>query len=198
MVGVVLVQASYAVVLDALKTSMTNLAFSLLIAMAVHAAHRYGGLSHSYPAFGKNSKSARQLQEGNYDVRTDIHQEDELGRLAESVDELALRLAKAKQERNRLDDIRSTFITNISHELRTPVTSMRASLEALCDGLVTEPEKVDQYHRAILKDSIQLHRLIHEIKFNYKALAAGIHPLLCKVDKIESDSTPLNGVIADD
>ena len=114
------------------------------------------------------------------------------------MDELALRLAKAKQERNRLDDIRSTFITNISHELRTPVTSMRASLEALCDGLVTEPEKVDQYHRAILKDSIQLHRLIHEIKFNYKALADGIHPLLCKVDKIESDSTPLNGVIADD
>lgn len=198
MVGVVLVQASYAVVLDALKTSMTNLAFSLLIAMAVTLLIAMVVFRFLTQPLEKIQKSARQLQEGNYDVRTDIHQEDELGRLAKSVDELALRLAKAKQERNRLDDIRSTFITNISHELRTPVTSMRASLEALCDGLVTEPEKVDQYHRAILKDSIQLHRLIHEIKFNYKALADGIHPLLCKVDKIESDSTPLNGVIADD
>ncbi|MCQ4636347.1 HAMP domain-containing histidine kinase [Anaerovorax odorimutans] len=162
-IGVVLVQTSHDVVLDAMKTSMTNLAFSLLIAMLVTLCIAIIIFRIITKPLEKIQKSAFQLQEGNYEVRTNVRQDDELGRLAESVDELAIRLSEARAERDNLDKMRQTFISNISHELRTPVTTIRASLEALCEGLVTDPQKVRQYHQAMLKDSIQLHRLIHDL-----------------------------------
>ncbi|MCI6582667.1 MAG: HAMP domain-containing histidine kinase [Oscillospiraceae bacterium] len=57
----------------------------------------------------------------------------------------------------------SDFISNVAHELRTPVAVLRGSLEALCDGVIYEKEQVEQYHRQMLSESIYLQRLVTDL-----------------------------------
>jgi signal transduction histidine kinase len=107
--------------------------------------------------------TAALLALGNYNVKTEIKQNDEIGDLAETMDMLSQRLSEADEERNRDQKQRQDFITNISHELRTPVTVIRGSLEALCDEVVTEPDRVKEYHKQMLNESKSLERLVNDL-----------------------------------
>lgn len=107
--------------------------------------------------------SALLLAEGDYTVKTGVRMKDEIGELAEAIDILSERLLIAKQESNKLDKLRRDFVANISHELKTPVTVIRGSLEALCDEVVTGPEQIKSYYRQMLNESLYLHRLINDL-----------------------------------
>ena len=111
----------------------------------------------------KMKDTAALLAGGNYKVKTGIEQDDEIGDLAQTMDILSLRLHEAEEERKKVQKQRQDFITNISHELRTPVTVIRGSLEALSDGVVTEPDKVEEYHKQMLKESKSLERLVNDL-----------------------------------
>ncbi len=87
----------------------------------------------------------RALSDGRYEVRTEITQDDELGALAEDVDGLALRLEEARDESQYLNQLREDFISSMSHELKTPVTVIKSSLEALQQGLVAEAGRQGYY-----------------------------------------------------
>lgn len=103
------------------------------------------------------------LAGGAYGVKTGISQPDEIGRLAGAIDELSDRLKDAEGERARLEKARRAFIASISHELRTPVTVLRGSLEALCDGVIADPDKVEEYHGQMLAETIALQRLVNDL-----------------------------------
>ena len=107
--------------------------------------------------------SALRLSAGDYTAKTGVRQKDEIGMLANSIDQLSDRLLAAQSESERLEELRRSFVANISHELKTPVTVIRGSLEALCDGVVTDPEQMQNYHRQMLKESLFLQRLINDL-----------------------------------
>ena len=94
----------------------------------------------------KMKSVAMQLAEGNYQAKCNIKQKDEVGELANIMDLLAGRLDEASKESLKLEQMRKDFVSNISHELRTPVTVIRGSLEALCDKIITDPKQIDEYH----------------------------------------------------
>jgi len=96
-------------------------------------------------------------------VKNQIHQNDEIGELADTMDVLTDRLDEASRQSQKLEQMRRDFIANISHELRTPVTVMRGSLEALVDEVVTEPEQIKDYHRQMLGESVYLQRLVGDL-----------------------------------
>lgn len=106
---------------------------------------------------------AERLAERDYSARSNISQQDEIGELARTLDELAGRLQLADKESQKLEKLRREFIANISHELRTPVTVIRGSLEALRDGVVTEQEDVQEFHEQMYKESMFLQRLINDL-----------------------------------
>ena len=96
-------------------------------------------------------------------MTTDVDQGDEIGELAESIDKLAVQLDKSSKESERFEKMRQNFIVNISHELRTPITVIRGSMEAICDGIISDPEQLKEYNRQILSDSIHLQRLVNDL-----------------------------------
>ena len=107
--------------------------------------------------------NAERLAERHYEVRNNLTQKDEVGELARTLDVLAERLQLADEESQKLEKLRREFIANISHELRTPVTVIRGSLEALRDGVVTEPEDVAEFHEQMYNESLFLQRLINDL-----------------------------------
>ncbi len=106
---------------------------------------------------------AQKMAEHDYTERCNIKQNDEIGALAATLDELANRLLDADEAGRKLEKLRRSFIANISHELRTPVTVIRGSLEALNDKVVTDKEEVEQYYRQMLNESLFLQRLINDL-----------------------------------
>ena len=108
-------------------------------------------------------KTAAALAEGQYTSRTGIVQDDEIGSLATSLDRLAERLAAAAQESARLDQMRQDFITSISHELRTPITVLRGSLEALESGLIDSETEKQEYLQQMTTTALHMQRLINDL-----------------------------------
>ena len=108
-------------------------------------------------------KTAEQMSEGDYTVRCNVRQNDEIGELGSVLDLLGERLWTASKESEQLDQMRKDFIANISHELRTPVTVIRGSLEALSDKVITAPQKIEEYYRQMLSETIFLQRLINDL-----------------------------------
>lgn len=106
--------------------------------------------------------TTRELARGNYQVKTRVQDRTELGELAEETDLLAQKLEAARREGERLEQMQKDYISNISHELRTPVTVIRSSLEAICDGVVSGG-KAEEYQRQMLEESISLQRLVNDM-----------------------------------
>ncbi len=111
----------------------------------------------------KMKETALRLSDGNYDAKTGVAQKDEIGKLAQAIDVLSVRLTEAKQAGERQEQLRRDFLANVSHELRTPVTVLRGSLEALCDGVVTEERQVEDYHCQMLRETRGLQRLVNDL-----------------------------------
>lgn len=161
---------------------IVSIVTALLLAMLLSALL---ALSFTKP-LKKMQKSAMRLADGDYTAKTEVKQQDEIGELAGAIDVLSERLDLAKRESDRLDQLRRDFVANISHELRTPVTVIRGSLEALCDEVVTEPEQVKHYHRQMLMESLFLQRLVTDLldlsRLQNTDFAIEMHPLnLCDV-----------------
>lgn len=111
----------------------------------------------------KMKQTALAIADGNYTNKTDIHHSDEIGDLAISLEQMGTRLAAAAEESGRIDKARRIFTANVSHELRTPVAVLRASLEALTNGVIKDPEKQKEYHQQMLKETIYLERLVNDM-----------------------------------
>lgn len=111
----------------------------------------------------KMKKVALQISHGNYSIETGIDQSDEIGELAVALDHMAGKLAKSSEESAQLEKLRRDFVANISHELRTPITVIRGSLEAICDGIVSDEEKVNSYNKQMLFETIHLERLVSDL-----------------------------------
>ena len=106
--------------------------------------------------------TTQRIAEGTYGIKTEIAREDEVGRLALAIDTLSVRLAAAEEESSRTESLRREFMANVSHELKTPVTVLRGSLEALRDGVVDGPDKVQQYYATMLSETKALDHLISD------------------------------------
>jgi signal transduction histidine kinase len=111
----------------------------------------------------KMKNSTVRLATGEYAVKTGVQGKDEIGELASAIDILSDRLELASRESENLTKLRRDFVANISHELRTPVTVIRGSLEALFDGVVTDQDQVKDYYRQMLNESIFLQRLVNDL-----------------------------------
>ncbi|MBR1598749.1 MAG: HAMP domain-containing histidine kinase [Lachnospiraceae bacterium] len=97
------------------------------------------------------SGAAREYAKGNFDATTGVSRKDEIGELSDSLEYMAGELSK-------LDEYRKNFIANISHDFRSPLTSIKGYLQAMLDGTIP-PEKYDRYLGIVLNESKRLTKL---------------------------------------
>ncbi len=162
-IGVVLlhlpVQGTNDAVVKGLTLLCVSIAAAFIIAGPLSMWFSYGFTR----PLGIMKNTATALANGDYTVKCGIHQPDEIGSLAQTIDRLAERLDIADQQSRRLEALRREFFANVSHELKTPVTVLTGSLEALADGVVTESSMVADYHRQMLMEAHFLQRLVGDL-----------------------------------
>lgn len=162
-IGALLLHSPVQGVTDAIDQGFQMLAVSVFIAFVLSVILSIiFSVSFTGP-LKKMKNSTNQLASGDYSIKTGVHQNNEIGELASAIDILSERLSLASRESDNLMQLRRDFIANISHELRTPVTVIRGSLEALCDEVVTDPEQVRSYYHQMLNESIFLQRLVEDL-----------------------------------
>lgn len=107
--------------------------------------------------------AAAQYATGNYDYTTAISRRDEIGELAATLDILSNKLTQSEIERKNLEQMRMDFFANVSHELRTPITVLRGYTETLYDGMVSDPQKAQQYYERMLRECSSMERLVGDL-----------------------------------
>ncbi len=118
------------------------------------------------------ARTAQQIAEGNLKARVSISGRDEVAMVGNTFNEMAAQLQQAAQEREELEKMRKDLIAWTSHDLRTPLTSIRAMIEALHDGVVDDPAMVKRYYGTIRSDIIALNNIIDDL-FELAQLDAG-------------------------
>ena len=100
------------------------------------------------------SQSARQIAQGDFDVRIEKAKDDEIGQLVDAINDMAGELGAAEQLKN-------DFISSVSHELRTPLTAIKGWAETLQEG--AGPETTAKGMNVIIRESERLSGLVEEL-----------------------------------
>jgi signal transduction histidine kinase len=118
------------------------------------------------------NQAAQAISRGELDVRIEPQGRDELAELARTFNEMAVQLRAVERKQGELDNLRRDLIAWVSHDLQTPLASMRAIVEALADGVVEDEETKQRYLATIQKDIRELSELIDDL-FQMTQLDAG-------------------------
>ena len=124
-------------------------------------------------------QAARSIAHGELNTRTEVHGQDEIAELAGTFNQMAERLHTADIQRRQLDHLRRDLIAWVSHDLQTPLASIRAIIEALADEMIEDPETQRRYLRTAQREIADLSVLIDDL-FQMAQLDAGGLPLECE------------------
>jgi signal transduction histidine kinase len=109
------------------------------------------------------ARTAARLAEGDLGARVGARGSDEVARVAAAFDHMADRLQQAFERQRGLESERRELVTAVSHDLRTPLATTRAMVEALVDGVVTDEADVQRYLRLIRREVQHLSSLIDDL-----------------------------------
>ena len=155
------------------------LGFGLIAALgfAVSASNALTGDLH------KMARTAHEVAEGDFAARTGVDRRDEVGQLATDLDAMAERLEEAAQEAEQEDARRREFFAAVGHDLRTPLASMQAAVEALRDGVAKD---TDRFYRSLERDIVALNALVDDLFLLSRIEAGDLH-----LDPTPTDLTDL-------
>ncbi|MCE7981265.1 MAG: sensor histidine kinase [Caldilinea sp. CFX5] len=121
-------------------------------------------------------EAARAIAAGQFNTRIRVPGHDEVTELAESFNNMAAQLESAAAMRQEAEQMRRNLIAWVGHDLRTPLTSVRAMVEALADGMVDDPATAARYLRTAKRDIHALSLLIDNLFEMAQLDAGGLQP----------------------
>ena len=116
----------------------------------------------------KLKKATQNIKEGNLDFVLDVEGKDEFSELCQDFEEMRRRLKESTEEKNLIEKENRELISNISHDLKTPITAVKGYVEGIMDGVADTPEKMDRYVRTIYNKTNEMDHLINELTFYSK------------------------------
>jgi signal transduction histidine kinase len=158
-----------------------------------------GGISVSFGYFLSHSiarsveelmQGAERLSRGDFAARVHPAGRDEVARLAQSFNAMAARLQRADAEARRQEAALRDFVAWASHDLRTPLASLLAMIDAMAEGVVEDAETVERYLRQCQAEIARMRALIDGL-FELARLDSGSPPLVlesCSLSDLVSDT----------
>lgn len=116
----------------------------------------------------KLKKTTQNIKEGNLDFVLDVEGKDEFSELCQDFEEMRRRLKESTEEKSLIEKENRELISNISHDLKTPITAVKGYVEGIMDGVADTPEKMDRYVRTIYNKTNEMDHLINELTFYSK------------------------------
>ncbi|MDP9475464.1 MAG: ATP-binding protein [Actinomycetota bacterium] len=151
-----------------LSIVLTMLLFAALLALGI-------GLYWATPMARRIDEVRRgtaRLASGKLDTEVPVEGHDEISGLAEDFNLMALRLREADEREREMERERRDLIAAVSHDLRTPLTAVRALLEAVTDGVAADPEVRERYLHSAQNEVTHLGRLVDDL-FELAQIDAG-------------------------
>lgn len=107
----------------------------------------------------------QKIAEGNLDYSLSTEEKGEFGDLFRNYEDMRLRLKESTEEKVLGERHNKELISNISHDLKTPITAIKGYVEGLMDGVADTPEKMSKYIHTIYNKANDMDRLINELTF---------------------------------
>lgn len=103
------------------------------------------------------------IAEGNLEYMLTTEEKGEIGELYRNYEDMRLRLKESLDEKFEHEKKNRELISNISHDLKTPITAVKGYVEGIMDGVADTPEKMDKYIKTIYNKANDMDRLINEL-----------------------------------
>ena len=113
-------------------------------------------------------QATEKIKSGNLDFQVVASSNDEMGQLCTDFEKMRQRLKESAEEKIRFDNENRELISNISHDLKTPITSIKGYVEGIMDGVADTPEKMERYLKTVYNKTNDMQRLIDELTFYSK------------------------------
>lgn len=153
-------------------------AFSVSLAFGMYLAETLTG------SIRELARGASQMADGKMSARVQVKGSDELADLATAFNSMAVQVEGAFQRQQELEQARKDLIAAVSHDLRTPLASLQAMVEAMADGVVNDPATVDRYLHTMKGEITRLGSLISDL-FELSQLDAGVLSLQMEASSLQ-------------
>ncbi|MCM1307264.1 MAG: HAMP domain-containing histidine kinase [Butyrivibrio sp.] len=161
-----------------LKSFVTDIAIAvILILVLVSALFNMWIYRQTVSPIKRLKLATYNIKNGNLDFDIEVKGHDEIAELCSDFDDMRRRLKENAEETVRLDAENKILISNISHDLKTPITAIKGYVEGIMDGVVDSDEKMERYIRTIYNKACDMDKLINELTF---------------YSKIDTDRVPYN------
>jgi signal transduction histidine kinase len=172
--GLVLINVGFTAYLMFLSShDLLLLSVLFVFSIGMSSFFAYAVAESFHETLGRLLAGVHRFGAGELTTRIDIHSDDELGELAEAFNRMAAQLQEAYASREDMEEARRQLIGAVSHDLRTPLATMRAMVESINDGVVDDPATIARYHQSLQAEIAYLSRLIDDL-FELSQIDSGL------------------------
>lgn len=146
------------------KRFMTSLSWSTIIILILTSTLITIWVNRDiYKPIKQLSIAMKRIAEGDFDYRLEPMKDGEIGVLYNNYEQMRLQLKENAEEKAQNEKKSKELVSNISHDLKTPITSIKGYVEGIMDGVADTPEKMDKYIKTIYNKANDMDRLINEL-----------------------------------
>ncbi|WP_062047563.1 cell wall metabolism sensor histidine kinase WalK [Bacillus sp. JCM 19034] len=109
-------------------------------------------------------KATNRIKDGDLQQPVTVKRNDEIGDLSNDFEEMRLRLKESVEKQAKYENNRKELMNNISHDLKTPITSIKGYVEGILDGVANDQDKLERYCKTIHAKAVHMDRLIDELQ----------------------------------